>query len=386
MKLFSWTDDNQSKNPESEFIKPMILVKVSAFASPEAAAQSAASRMKDGDVLFLRHFGESTIGLKDLGSESLADFLNDNTPSILAWRNYSERFWAAYRAAGGIQPYRVVLENERGYSWYRIGSDIPARLDQIDAAIATKKFDRALLASYNKSVLSNSYSASSGGAKWILDFSRWAQLKYSKCLYEIISKPYYDQNYVGNVFSNYGISKLYRDHTEINNWAHTKYTGVSYFGYNSPPIYPDCAGARGTSMRAYQDKLTIDKDAANRDLAAASKVGFCIALDLADSLSASTKKLPWIAFPRYRGDNIPQFNTYQPFEALISALCIGGYQEAIYWASPHETQADRDAVVDILNRVNAKYANGLISSNINNGIKQYPQYDNVINIDTIDFS
>lgn len=386
MKLFSWTDDVQSKNPESEFIKPMILIKVSMFASPEAAAQSAASQMKIGDVLFLRHFGEATAGLPNLGSESLAEFLVGNTPSITAWRNYSERFWAAYRAASGIQPYRVVLENERGYSWYRIGPDIPARLAQIDAAIATKKFDSALLAAYDKNVLLTSYSASSGGAKWIVDFSRWAQLKYAKSLYDIISKPYYAQNYVGNVFSNYGVSKLYRDHTEINNWLNTKYTGVSYFGYNSPPIYPDCAGSRGISLRSYQAKLTIDKDAADRDLAIASRVGFQIALDLADSLSVSTKKLPWIALPRYRGENVPPYNTYQPFEALISALCISGYDEAIYWASPHETQADRDAVVDILARVNAKYANGLIKSNINTGVKQYPQYDNAVNIDTIDFS
>lgn len=386
MKLFSWTDDVQSKNPESEFIKPMVLIKVSAFASPEAAAQSAASQMKAGDVLFLRHFGEATSGLPNLASESLAEFLIGNTPSIIAWRNYSERFWAEYCASGGVQPYRVVLENEKGYTWFRIGLDNPVRLAQIDAAIATKKFDRALSATYDKTVLSNSYSATSGGAKWIIDFSNWAQLRYTKCLYEIVSKPYYDNNYVGNVFSNYDVTKVYRDHTEINNWTKPKYTGVSYFGYNSPSIYLSCAGTRGLSLRSYQAKVLVDKGAADRDLAVASRVGFEIALDLADSLSVSTKKLPWIALPRYRGDGVPPYNTYQPFEALISALCIGGYKEALYWASPNETQADRDAVVDILARVNAKYANGLIKSNINRGVKQYPQYDNAVNIDTIDFS
>jgi hypothetical protein len=386
MKLFSWTDDVQSKNPESEFIKPMVLIKVSTFASPEAAAQSAASQMKDGDVMFLRHFGEAASGLPNLASESLADFLIGNTPSMIAWRNYSERFWAAYSAAGGVQPYRVVLENESGYTWYRIGVDNPTRLAQIDAAIATKKFDRKLLATYDKDVLLTSYGAASGGARWIMNFSRWAQLRYTKSLYEIISKPYYAQNYVGNVFSNYGVSKMYRDHTEINNWVSTKYTGVSYFGYNSPPIYPDCSGARGISLRSYQAKVILDKNAADIDLARASRVGFEIALDLADSLSVSTKKLPWIALPRYRGNGMPSYNTYQPFEALVSALCIGGYKEALYWASPHETQADRDAVEDILARVNIKYANGLIKSSINTGAKQYPQYDNAVNIDEIDFS
>jgi len=383
MKMYTW--DSNIKNQSNDDIKPMVVIQISAYTSPELAGKDAAEKTKIGDVLFLRHFGESTSGLPNLGSEPLADFLIGNTPSIIAWQDYSIRFWASYRAGGGVQPYRVVLENEKGYSWFRIGIDNATRLNTIDAAIATKKFDSKLKSSYNKSVLENSYSASSGGAKWIMDFSVWAQTKYYKCLYDIISKPYYDQKYVGNVFSNYDVSKTYKDLVEINNWVTSKNTSSVYFGYNSPAIYLNCVGSRGISPSNYQSKLLTDKSAADRDLALASKVGFRIALDMADSLSVSTKKLPWLAFPTYRGEGIAKFNTYKPFEALLSCLCVMGYDEVLYWASPHETQTDRDAVVDILNRVNAKYANGLVKSNINT-ITQYPQYDNAINIDTIDFS
>ena len=384
MIFHSWSYANH--NLESKYIRPMKVVELSRYSSPEDSGKAAAGLgvIAKTDVLMLRHFGEAQVSnMPALGSESLAEFLGGPCASETSWKNYMTRFWATYAKNGGRQPKMVVIDHEGGYTWYRIGADPQTCIQNIKSAISKPGFPKTLKESFDPVVLSNVNNSKSPGADWVASFSAAMISLFGKVLYNTLRSGYVEAGFSGNVFSNYDMAKTSGPIIDINGWISPTSTNAGGFGRNSLPIYPNVSGSRGIPASTYANLINSGSisEAKNR-LISGSKVGFRNAL--ASMIAMKPIRVPWFAKPRYRGDGIPGFNTLEPAKALISAAKILGVSDVLYWASPSETPQERAELESILQEVNNNYKSGLILNM--DPTASFPEYANAIDLSNIDFS
>lgn len=287
-------------------------------------------------TLFLRHFGEQRIGTADLHSRTYTDFLRFGADTA-QWLEFMQEFWWAWKARGSMRPTRIVIENEKGYGWFRIPG-VSTSAERAAAIQGARNAGLGLrlprdIASVTEAQFAafNSVAESPAVARAIAIHDSFMARRWAKMIGELVIGTY--TSIIAEEpppSSNYGDMRVGSEFVDFNGFPNP--VGTVCAGSDSSPwLWTDPNGARFASVVGSKPKM------------------FAAMKGKIEKIRAIRGRIvPWIGVPGYWGDGWPiepgtaGATQWPGWRKYIHQVALHGVGEVLYLVgNSGETAAQR---------------------------------------------
>lgn len=330
----SWISDHES-DVASANIEPMILVPFgdkgkTAVELAETAYAECAAKANGRRAVFLRHaFEQIREDTTHLNSRNYFDFMTMG-PTSTEWRALMTEFWETWKAQGSIRPNRIIAENEKGYSWFRMpGATNSAQRAAAIQSVRDAGYSHLYLAEfaeYSQADLAAYVDASSPSSRGVVLHDISANRLWGNALTELTVGIY--ESVMGTTCppcSNYENNRVFREYVDPSN-TRILPNSNAVGSDSSPVLYPYTDKARFTG---------ISNAAGRRDFAA-----FKGAIEHLRAVQGPV--CPWIGAPGYRDDTAARSTVWAGWRKWVHQLALHGVSEVLYFVGSYgETTQER---------------------------------------------